>query len=151
MIVRLVIALVLIAVAWFIGRRLDRRAERAAPVSGQDSAHVPEHLDRNDFPRPEAECLLVLFSSATCGGCAEMSEKVAGLDSAAVAAYEVDYETQRELQEKYSIDIVPMVLVADADGVVRAHTLGNVPENEVRAAVFRARGGGPERLGPARS
>lgn len=147
MVVRLVIAVALIALAWVVGRRLDKRVGRSAPLPVRDRAQVPTQLDRDDFPRPEAEWLLVLFSSAECGGCAEMSKKVALVECDEVAVADVDYATQRELQEKYSVDAVPMMVVADAEGAVRAHALGNVPSGDVWAAVARARDGGSRRPG----
>ena len=148
MTVRLVIAVLLVAVALVVGRALDKRLGRLASVPVLHRAHVPAQLDRDDFPRPEAEWLLVLFSSATCGGCAEMSKKVAVLEAGDVAVCEVDYATQRGLQEKYSVDSVPLLLVADSGGVVRAHALGNVPASEVWASVAPARGGGGGRPRP---
>jgi len=138
--VRLGIAALLIAIAWIVGKHLDRRlASKAQPT---ERTSVPAQLERADFPRPEAAWLVVLFSSKSCGGCAEMSEKLAVLATDEVAVCDVGYETQRELQERYSVDTVPLLVVADAEGVVRAHALGNVPASDMWAAVARARGRG---------
>ncbi len=151
MVSRIIVAAALIAVATVIAWRLDRRPGHAAavPIPVRDRAHVPAQLDRDDFPHPEAAWLLVLFSSPACGGCAEMSTKVAVLETEDVAVCEVDYATRRELQEKYLVDAVPLVLVADSEGVVRAHTFGNVPASDVRATVSRARAAGAERHSPS--
>lgn len=68
-----------------------------------------------------------------------MATKVAVLETAEVAVTEVEYTARREIQEKYAIDSVPLVVVADSEGVVRAHAFGNVPASEVWSAVAQAR------------
>ena len=147
MLLRAVVALVLLAVAGGVAWRLERRPRRHATrdaVPVHDRARVPAQLDRADFARPDAPWLLVLFSSKECGGCAEMATKVAVLETDEVAVTEVEYTAQKDLQDKYSIDSVPLVVVADSDGVVRAHAFGNVPASEVWSAVAQARGAAGE-------
>lgn len=140
-ITRVAIAAILLLVAGAVAWRLERRPKGsgALPVRTGDRAHVPAQVDRADFPRPDAPWLLVLFTSAECGGCAEMSTKIAVLATGDVAVCEIEYSQRRDLQEKYSVDAVPLSVVADAEGVVRAHAFGNVPASDLWATVARAR------------
>ncbi len=85
-----------------------------------------------------------------------MSTKVAVLETSDVAVSEVEFSARRAIQEKYSVDAVPLLVVADAEGVVRAHIFGNVPASDVWAAVSRARderadGPGPGAAPPSRA
>jgi hypothetical protein len=96
---------------------------------------VPTQLDRTDFDTPDAPWLVVLFSSATCETCAAVRGKVLPLASADVAVHEVDAIEGRALQERYAVEAVPMVVVADADGVVRASFVGPVTAADLWATV----------------
>jgi hypothetical protein len=116
----LVVALVgaAVLIAWVIRRR------SAPPAPTRTGWTVPDQLDRADFSRPDAEWLVVLFGSETCDACRGTWEKVALVESGAVAVQEVSFPADRELHERYRIDAVPLVVVADADGVVRSSFLG---------------------------
>ena len=108
---------------------------------GSEEAGV--QLDRLDFPRPDAPWLFVLFSSQTCDSCAPMAARVAALDSDTVATVEVEASADKELHRRYRIEGVPMVVLADADGVVRAGFVGSVDAWELEEALATARGGEP--------
>ena len=145
---RLVLAGVVMAAAMLIASRLNQRPRSLGDVVRvSDRANVPAQLDRADFTRPDALWLLVLFSSAHCAGCAEMSSKVSVLETSEVAVCEIDYAVQPALQERYGVDAVPLVVIADAEGVVRDHVFGNVPASEIWSVVARARGSGHESPG----
>jgi len=139
MVSRLAVAVVVLVVtavaAWILGRRRPD-----PPV--RDVYPVPAQLDRSDFPRPQAPLLVVLFSSRTCESCAPMAEKVAALASEAVATVDVEASEQRDLHRRYGVEGVPMVVVADAEGVVRAGFVGTVSAGELAAAVAGAGGDG---------
>jgi len=137
---RLVLALVVVAAAVVAARLLERR--RPAPPT-RDAYPVPAQLDRLDFPRPDAPWLFVLFSSQTCDSCAPMAARVAALDSDTVATVEVEASADKELHRRYRIEGVPMVVLADADGVVRAGFVGSVDAWELEEALATARGGEP--------
>ncbi len=125
-------------VAWFVERR--RSGASPFPVGRATSGPtVPERLTRGDFDRPDAPWLVVLFSSATCDSCLTMSDKVAVLGSEAVATCEVEYPGERELHDRYAIDSVPLVVVADIEGKVRAAFLGNTSATDLWAAVAELR------------
>ena len=142
MVVRIGIALVLAFGAGVIAlfARWRGRADGAShnsPVAVRSDA--PMQLYRADFARPEAPWLVVLFSSATCDGCAKMAAKVEVLESAAVATCEIEFSVQRELHKKYAIDAVPLVVIADHDGVTRRHFYGATSATDVWAAVAELR------------
>jgi hypothetical protein len=129
-----VIAVVVVPVAIVAERR--RRAH-TSPV--RDPHPVPRQLHREDFPRPDAAWLVALFSSDTCEGCAPMWSRVAALESDDVAVVDVSWQADRALHERYQISGVPMLLVADADGVVRRAFVGSVSSTHLWAAVAGAR------------
>jgi hypothetical protein len=133
---RLVVALIVVAVAVVAAKLLERR--RPAPPT-RDAYPVPAQLDRQDFPRPDAPWLLVLFSSSTCDSCGPMATRVRGLESEAVATVEIEAQADKELHRRYRIEGVPMVVLADGDGVVRAGFVGSVDTWELEEALAKAR------------
>jgi len=136
---RLAVAGAVIVVAVLAARWLERR--RPAPPA-RGTYPVPAQLDRDDFPRPEAPWIVVLFSSRTCDSCAPMAEKVAALASESVATCEIEAVEHRDLHRRYSIEGVPMVVVADEAGVVRAGFVGITSSEDLRAALAGAANGG---------
>jgi len=141
---RLTIALVLLVAAAAAAWSLERRGRAEPPARG--SAAVPAQLDRRDFPRPDATWLVVLFSSATCESCASMGEKVRVLESTEVAVADVEFGERPDLHERYGIDAVPVVAVADVRGVTRAAFVGRATATDLWAAVaeLRCPGTSPE-------
>ena len=129
---RLLLAAVVVVVAVVAARLLERR--RPDPPA-RDVYPVPAQLDRNDFPRPDAPWIIVLFSSGTCDSCAPMAAKVAGFESETVATCDIEVTEERELHRRYRIEGVPMVVVADADGVVRAGFVGAVSSSDLAGAL----------------
>ncbi len=139
MAVQLAIALALGVVAVVVAVVFERRSRRGrAPIAAK-IGNVPVQLQRADFPRPDAPWLVVVFSSHTCDGCVTMAQKVAPLDSDDVATCEIEYSTDRELHERYGIDAVPLVVMADADGVVRRSFLGMTGASELWDAMAQLR------------
>ncbi len=68
-----------------------------------------------------------------------MRDKVLATETAQVAAVDVSFQADREIHERYEISGVPMVLVADREGVVRRAFLGVVSATDLWAAVAAAR------------
>ena len=132
---RLVLALIIVAVAVAAAFLLERR--KPAPPT-RDAYPVPAQLDRLDFPRPEAPWIFVLFSSSTCDSCGPMAIRVRGLESEAVATVEVEAQADKELHRRYRIEGVPMVVLADSEGVVRSGFVGSVDSWELEAALADA-------------
>jgi protein-disulfide isomerase len=96
-------------------------------------------LDRRDFDRPEAPWLVVVFSSASCDSCATALARAEPLRSDAVAVQDVEVGAAKALHERYGIEAVPTLVVADAEGVVRASVVGPPAAAELWAAVAEAR------------
>ena len=134
---RVIVALVIVAVVAVVARR--RPAPPCPDAPTQRRFRVPEQLDRNDFDRPEAPWLVAVFSSATCDVCSQVVDKAKVLECADVAVVEVEYSANRALHERYSIDAVPTLVIADADGVAVATFLGPMTATDLWAAVAEAR------------
>ncbi len=140
---RVALAAGFIVVAAIVALVLERR--RAAPPA-RDAYPVPAQLDRADFPRPDTPWLVALFSSTRCDSCAGMADKMVVLECAAVVTCDIADETRRDLHERYAISGLPMLLVADAECVVRRAFVGSATATDVWAAVaeLRAPGSTPE-------
>ena len=130
-IVGVVVVIALLANLWQRKRQVD------APTQG--ATEVPSQIDRSDFVRPDAPWVVLAFTSATCQTCSDIERKVRVLETNSVAIQILEYAAQRELHERYTIDAVPTVLMADANGVVQANFLGPVSATDLWAALARAR------------
>lgn len=130
----LVVVGVVVAVA--VSSVMRRRAPDAPTQGG---FQLPTQVDRNDFARPDAPWLVLLFTSATCDACADMVQKAKVLEARDVAVVDVEYSAHKELHGRYSIDAVPSLIIVDAHGVVRAGFLGPVKAQDLWAAVAECR------------
>jgi hypothetical protein len=119
--------------AAIIGRR------RRPQVPTQPRMQVPSQVDRNDFSGPQADWLVAVFSSATCHTCADVVRKAQALASRDVVVHDVEYSAARDIHKRYDIDAVPVVLIVDRDGVVRANFMGPVTATDLWAAVAECR------------
>ena len=135
---RLLIGLAVLVVAVGIAIVSERR-RRANVRPLRDPTPIPRQITRTDFVRPDAPWLVALFSSTTCDGCAAMHGRVDALESPIVATADVSFQTDRELHERYEISGVPMVVIADVEGVVHRAFLGAVSATDLWAAVAGAR------------
>jgi len=133
---RLALALALVVVAVAVAALLERRRPDAPT---QSSWSVPAQLDRDDFVRPDAPWLVVVFSSATCDSCRDSVAKAAALESADVAVEDVEVGASPDRHRRYAIDAVPVVVVADASGVVRSSFVGPPTAAELWAALAAVR------------
>ena len=140
---RVVVALVLIAVAVAVAALLERR--RPAPPTQSRRASVPTQLDRRDFEGADHPWLVAVFTSETCDSCREVMPKAQALASPEVAVAEVSYQTRKDLHERYAVDHVPTVVLADAEGVVRTSFVGSPPTSDLWAAMAEARDDPPAR------
>jgi hypothetical protein len=140
---RLLLALVLVVAASGVAAALRRR--RPAPPT-QARYQVPTQLDRADFAGLDRGWLVAVFTSQTCESCARVWAKVEVLASAAVAVQDVSYQAHKALHERYAVEAVPCILVADEEGVVRASFIGVPTATDLWAAVAEARapGSSPE-------
>ena len=134
---RLLIAVAIVAVAVAVGELARRRRQVDPPT--QPRRELPAQLDRRDFGRPEAPWLVAVFSSDTCSTCADVVDKAKVLSSDDVAVEIVPYQARRDTHQRYAIDAVPCLVVADAEGTVRTGFLGPVTATDLWAAVAEAR------------
>ena len=141
MIAQLLVAAVLAGLAVAVALVVRRRQRPDGPTQGP-SWTAPSQLDRTDFGRPEAEWLVAVFSSATCASCAEMVAKAQALASANVAVEEVEARARPDVHRRYGIEAVPIVVVADDTGVVRAAFIGPATATDLWAAVAEVRAPG---------
>jgi thioredoxin-related protein len=130
-IVGVVVVVALLANLWQRKRQVD------APTQG--ASEVPSQIDRSDFVRPVAPWIVLAFTSATCQTCSDIERKVRVLETNSVAIQILEYTVERELHQRYKIDAVPAVLMADANGVVQANFLGPVSATDLWAALARVR------------
>lgn len=134
---RLLIALAIVAVAAGVAYVAQKRRAPDAPT--QRRYNVPEQLDRADFPRPDAEWLVAVFTSDTCDKCAEVASKAAVLESDDVAVANLEFTQHRDLHERYKVDAVPTLVIVDSQGVTRKSFLGPMTATDLWAAVAEAR------------
>jgi len=141
--VQVFIAAAVVAVAVVAGLVLRRRQQVAAPT--QVHQEMPAQLDRADFAASQP-WLVVVFSSASCHTCADVVRKAKVLESADVGVVDVEFTANRQLHLKYHIEAVPIVVIADAQGVVHAGFVGLVTATDLWASVAEARqpGSSPE-------
>ncbi|HWL45710.1 MAG TPA: hypothetical protein VNQ73_22400 [Ilumatobacter sp.] len=134
--VRLLVAagvmLVAVAVAAVVRRR------RAADPPTQPRRELPAQVDRADFDG--AGWLVAVFTSDTCSTCADVVRKAEVVGSDEVTVQVASYQTRRDLHDRYRIDAVPAVLIADASGVVQRTFVGPVTATDLWAAIADTRG-----------
>ncbi|MGH9278313.1 MAG: thioredoxin domain-containing protein [Acidimicrobiales bacterium] len=138
---RVVLAAAAVAVAAVVAYVVQRR--RPAPPT-QSAWTVPAQLDRDDFDSPAAPWLVAVFTSATCDSCQVALDKARVLASGDVVVQDVEATARKDLHDRYHIDAVPTIVIADQDGVVRKSFVGPPTATDLWAAVAGARepGGG---------
>jgi hypothetical protein len=133
---RLILALVLAGAAAAVAFLLQRRHPDAPTRTGYT---VPDQVDRADFDRPEAPWLVAVFTSSTCRSCAGTWDKARHLASDAVVVQEVEVVARKDLHDRYEVEAVPIVIVADAAGAVRASFLGPPTATDLWASLAELR------------
>ena len=133
---RLLVLAVIAALAGLLAVLLQRWRPGGPVATGWS---VPGHLDRADFAEPNVPWLVTVFSSTDCATCASMVAEAHTLASAQVVVQEVTAESASDLHDRYQVDVVPMLVVADEDGLVRAHHLGPSAPGELQAVLEGAR------------
>jgi hypothetical protein len=140
---------VLIAIAVFVaalavGAVLRRR--RVVDPPTQPTFSAPAQVDRADFADVSAPWLVAVFSSASCTTCADVVAKAKVLSFAEVGVVDVEYPAAATLHRKYHVDAVPIAVIADQQGVVRASFVGPMTATDLWAAVAEVRhpGSSPE-------
>lgn len=131
------LAAAVVAAATVVAIVVQRR--RPAPPT-QPGWAVPVQLDRADFDRPGAAWLVAVFTSATCDSCRAALDKARVLASDDVVVQDVEAVAAKALHDRYRINAVPTIVVADGEGVVRASFVGPPSAADLWAAVAGARG-----------
>ena len=141
---QVVIAGAVLIVALSVGGILRRR--RAVDAPTQPAFSAPAQIDRADFASAAAPWLVAVFSSASCTSCADVVRKANVLACSEVAVIDVEHSSFPALHRKYHVDAVPIAIVADRAGVVRASFVGPMSATDLWAAVAEARhpGSSPE-------
>ena len=134
---RVAVVVLVFAVAGVVAFLLQRR--RPAPPTQPTLYPVPTQLDRADFVRPDAPWLVAVFTSSTCGSCQRVVDKARVLEASDVAYQEISYQTDKPLHERYSVEAVPLLVVADAEGVVVKSFVGEVTAIDLWGAVATVR------------
>ena len=147
--VQVAVAVGLVVLAVLVAVVIERRRRTEAPTQPA-SWPVPVQLDRADFARPDAPWLVVVFTSGTCESCAGVLAKAVQLESPTVAVEEVEVKARPDLHRRYHIEAVPITVVADEGGVVRAGFVGPVTATDLWAAVAEVREPGSSPDGLAR-
>lgn len=136
---QLVAALGIVVVALVIAAVVRRHRPDPPSQPSTSTYEVPAQLDRADFDRGDAPWLVAVFTSASCGTCAGVRAKAAVLESSEVAVVDVEYGAAKALHERYGIDAVPTLVVADHHGVVRCSFVGPMTATDLWAAVAEVR------------
>ena len=124
-----------VVVAGIVAALLGRRG--SAPPTNVH--HVPDHLDRSDFIGPEVQWLVAVFTSATCNTCAGVWERARHLESDHVVVQQLELGESAALHERYKIDAVPTLVIADTSGAVRRAFLGPTTSADLWAATAELR------------
>lgn len=132
---RLLLALAVMAVAAVVAEVVRRRRRVDPPT--QPRREVPSQLDRSDFDG--AGWLVAVFTSDTCSTCADVVRKAEVVRCDDVTVSVVSFQARRDLHERYDIDAVPCLVIADDAGVVHDAFLGPVTATDLWAAIANAR------------
>jgi hypothetical protein len=132
---RLLVALAVVAIAALVARAVSARRRLDAPT--QPRYELPSQLDRADFAGDG--WLVAVFTSETCSTCADVVRKAEVVASDEVSVQTVTFQARRDLHERYAIDAVPCLVIADREGVVHGGFVGPVTATDLWAAVADAR------------
>jgi hypothetical protein len=132
-----VVAAMVVAIA--VASVLKRRKTDAPTQAGFE---IPIQVDRNDFEQPHTPWLVAVFTSATCHTCADVATKAEVLSSSEVAVQRIDYTLNPALHKRYRIDAVPLLVIADGDGVVHKGFVGPLKAQDLWAAMAECRNPG---------
>ena len=122
--------------------RLKQLAAAGHPIGNHTYDHVNVKANRPEdtqYRFARAPWLVAVFTSATCNTCAGVWEKAMLLASDDVAVQRLEAVERKDLHTRYGVTAVPGLVVADAEGVVRARFLGPVTATDLWATVAELR------------
>ena len=130
------LAAIVLVLAAGLGYALRKRKPDApAQIRGA----VPHQLSRSDFDDSQKNWLVAVFASSTCDACRDVATKASVLESGEVSVQIIDFTEMRGLHQRYQIDSVPTLVIADKDGVVRFATVGPITATDLWAALAKCR------------
>lgn len=132
---RVLLALAVMAVAAVVAEVVRRRRQFDPPT--QPRRELPSQLDRADFEG--TGWLVAVFTSDTCSTCADVVHKAEVVACDDVTVSVASFQQRRHVHERYDIDAVPCLVIADGAGVVHGGFLGPVTATDLWAAVADAR------------
>lgn len=127
--IQIVVAVVIVVAGGAVAAVIRRRD--AGRLAQGNRWSVPAQLERRDFAEPTAERLVALFSSDTCDACAATWEQLERLVRPGTAIDKISYQDRADLHDRYGIDAVPTLLVADREGVVERSFVGPPDPDEL--------------------
>tara|TARA_B100000131_G_C17938033_1_gene541158 strand:+ start:429 stop:836 length:408 start_codon:yes stop_codon:yes gene_type:complete len=134
MLFNLFLALLLAAFATVVAYLINNRRTDSPSVP---RSSLPIQIDRCDFEIPEKKWLLVFFSSESCASCKKVRELLSDLQTGLIHIQEVNFPEGKTLHNRYGIESVPIVLIADSEGVV-IWSYAGVPPKELISDVIAA-------------
>lgn len=133
---RLLLVLGGVAIAGIVAALLSR-GRHAAPAANTHT--IPRQLNRNDFKGATRPWLVAVFTASTCDTCAGVMERARHLASSQVSVQELELNSERALHERYGVDAVPMVLIANETGAVQRAFLGPTTATDLWACLAELR------------
>ncbi|MBF82545.1 MAG: hypothetical protein CL522_03995 [Actinobacteria bacterium] len=127
MLLNLILVLLLGAFAIVVAYIANNRRTDSPSVP---KSSLPIQVDRNDFDKPDKEWLLVFFSSESCSSCIQVREVLKDITLNSIHIQEVNFPQEKNLHTRYAIDSVPIVLIANSEGVI-IWSYAGVPPNDL--------------------
>ena len=91
---------------------------RRADSPSVPKSSLPVQIDRGDFEEPHGKWLLIFFSSDTCNSCNNVRSLINDLTVDSFHIQEIEFPKRKDLHQRYGINSVPIVLIANEEGVV---------------------------------
>ena len=133
---RLLLVLGGVAIAGIVAALLSR-GHKATPAANTHT--IVRQLDRSDFNGATRPWLVAVFTASTCATCAGVMERARHLASSQVSVQELELSSEAKLHERYGVDSVPMVLIADETGAVQRAFLGPTTATDLWASLAELR------------
>ena len=132
MILTIILILVIGLTAFTISSLANRRMPDSPSVP---KSIIPYQLDRSDFNDPSIEWIFVLFTSDTCDACDLVMNEVSKISLPNVVVQNINYAANKSLHVRYEIDAVPILLIADQQGIVQWSFAGVPPSIAISEAL----------------
>lgn len=116
MILTIILILVIGVTAFGVSSLANQRMPDSPSVP---KSILPYQLDRSDFNNPSIDWIFVLFTSDTCDACDLVLSEVSKISLPNVVVQNINYATNKSLHVRYEIDAVPILLLADQQGIVQ--------------------------------